>query len=160
MEILNIRIEERLIHGQVATVWNHFLKPSRIIVIDQESSENELQKKLLRLGCPHGVKLSIFSPKRAIERLAENPYPGEKVFVLFKNPANLKEFYDLGYKFDEVNVGNMGGKPGATEVKKGVSVTKEEAEIFRELHAKGVKFNGQMVPTDPNIDFMELVKDL
>lgn len=80
MEILNIRIEERLIHGQVATVWNHFLKPNRIIIIDQESSENELQKKLLRLGCPHGVKLSIFSPKRAIERLAENPYPGEKVF--------------------------------------------------------------------------------
>lgn len=160
MKILNIRIEERLIHDQVATVWNHFLRPTRIIIIDQESSENEMQKKLLRLGCPQGVKLSIFSPKRAIERLAENPYPKESVFILFKNPANLKEFFDLGYKIEEVNVGNMGGKEGATEVKKGVCVTAKEAEIFRELHGKGVKFNAKMVPNDPDVDFIELIKNL
>lgn len=80
--------------------------------------------------------------------------------MLFKNPANLKEFFDLGYKIEEVNVGNMGGKPGATEVKKGVSVTAEEAEIFREMYAKGVKFTGQMVPTDPDINFIDLIKDL
>lgn len=160
MEILNIRIEERLIHGQVATVWNQFLKPNRIIVIDNDASKDELQKKLLKLGCPSGVKLSIFAPKRAVERLAENPYGDEKVFILFKDPANLKEFYDLGYSFHEVNVGNMGGKKGAVEVKKGVCVKPEEAEIFRKLFNSGVKFTAKMVPSDSDVDFMALIKNL
>lgn len=160
MEILNIRIEERLIHGQVATVWNQFLKPNRIIVIDNEASQDELQKKLLKLGCPSGVKLSIFSPKRAVERLAENPYGDEKVFILFKNPENLKEFYDLGYPFTTVNVGNMGGKKDAVEVKKGVCVRPFEAEIFRELHNKGIKFTAKMVPADADVDFMALISKI
>ncbi len=160
MEIINIRIEERLIHGQVATVWTHALKPNRIIVIDNESAQSDLQKKVLRLACPQGVKLSIFSPKRAVERLAENPYGDERVFILLKNPANLKELYDLGFEIKTVNVGNMGGKPGAVEVKKGVCVTPEEANIFRELYDKGVRYTAKMVPTDSDVDFMALIKDL
>ena len=160
MEILNIRIEERLIHGQVATVWNQFLKPNRIIIIDNETSTNDFQKRLLKLACPQGVKLSIFAPKRAVERLNENPYGDEKVFVLFKDPANLKEFIDLGYPVKEVNVGNMGGKAGAKEVKKAVCVTPQEVEIFKELHNKGIKFSAKMVPADPDVDFMALINNL
>lgn len=160
MEIVNIRIEERLIHGQVATVWTQALKPNRIIVVDRDTSQNDLQKKVMRLACPQGVKLSIFSPKRAVERLAEEPYGEERVFMLLKNPANLKELFDLGFEIKTVNVGNMGGKPGAVEVKKGVCVTPEEASIFRELYAKGVRYTAKMVPSDPDVDFMSLIEKI
>lgn len=160
MEILNVRIEERLIHGQIATVWNQFLKPNRIIIIDKEAAGSDMQKKLLKLACPQGVKLSIFAPQRAVERLQENPYGDEKVFILFKNPSNLKEFVDLGYTINKVNVGNMGGKQGAVEVKKAVCVTHEEAEIFRELNRKGIAFEAKMVPTDSEVDFLKLIKNV
>ena len=117
MEIKNVRIEERLIHGQVVTVWLSHLKPTRIIIIDNATSANELQKQALRMACPKGTKLSIFSVDRAIERLAEDPYPTE-------------------------------------------SVTHEEAEIFRELAAKGIAIEAKMVPNDPDVDFLDLIKNL
>ena len=160
MEIKNVRIEERLIHGQVVTVWLSHLKPTRIIIIDNATSANELQKQALRMACPKGTKLSIFSVDRAIERLAEDPYPTESVFMLFKVPKNLKEFIDKGYDIKAINVGNMGGKEGATQVKKAVSVTHEEAEIFRELAAKGIAIEAKMVPNDPDVDFLDLIKNL
>lgn len=160
MEILNARIEERLIHGQVVTVWVPYLRPSRIIVIDNDTSKNDFQKKALKMACPQGVKLSIFGVDRAIERLAENPYGDEKVFMLFKNPANVKEFIDKGYPLKEVNVGNMSGKDNTTQVKKAVSVSHEEAEMFREMNAKGVNFTALMVPTDPDVNFMELIANI
>ena len=59
MEIKNIRIEERLIHGQVATVWLAHLHPDRIIIIDDETSKNDLQKQMLKVACPVGTKLSM-----------------------------------------------------------------------------------------------------
>ncbi len=160
MEIKNIRIEERLIHGQVATVWLAHLHPDRIIIIDDETSKNDLQKQMLKVACPMGTKLSIFGVDRAIERLAENPYGDESVFILFKNPTNLKAFVDKGYPIKEVNVGNMSGKTGATQVKKAVSVTHEEAEMFREMHKKGIIFTALMIPSDPNVDFMSLIENI
>jgi len=160
MEIRNIRIEERLIHGQVVIVWLSHLHPDRIIIIDNETSTNEMQKKLLRMVCPPGTNLSIFSVDRAIERLGENPYEGEGVFILFKDPENLKEFFDKGYPIQEVNVGNMGGKKNSVLVKKGVSVTSEQAQIFRDLCSKGVKFTAKMVPNDSEVDFMKLIENL
>jgi PTS system mannose-specific IIB component len=160
MEIKNIRIEERLIHGQVVTVWRQALRPTRFIVIDDDVSTNDMQKQILKLACPVGTKLSIFSVDRAIQRLAENPYDGESVFILIKNPAQLKKLYDKGFEIKTVNVGNMSGKDGATEVKRGVCVTHEEAEIFRELHDKGVEFTALMVPNDPDVDFMKLIEKI
>ena len=96
MEIVNIRIEERLIHGQVATVWTQALKPNRIIVVDRDTSQNDLQKKVMRLACPQGVKLSIFSPKRAVERLAEGLRSlGHQVTVFAPEGAGWEEEPDV-----------------------------------------------------------------
>lgn len=160
MIIKNVRIEERLIHGQVVTVWLSELKVDRIIVIDDEASKNDMQKQMLKLACPTGIKLSIFGVDRAIERLSENPYDNESVFILFKNPDNLKRFVDQGYPIKEVNVGNMSGKDGATQVKKAVSVTHREALMFKEMNSNGIEFTAKMIPSDPNVDFMALIENV
>lgn len=158
MIIKNVRIEERLIHGQVATVWLSHLSPDRIIIIDNETSTSDLQKKMLRIACPREIKLSIFSVARALEKLAEKPYEGEKVFILFKDPENLKEFIDGGFNLISVNVGNMAGKQGAKQIKKAVSVTENQYKIFMELAGKGLDFTAKMVPNDPDVNFLELLK--
>ena len=54
----------------------------------------------------------------------------------------------------------MSGKTGATQVKKAVSVTHEEAEMFREMHKKGIIFTALMIPNDPNVDFMSLIENI
>ena len=59
MTIVGCRIDGRLIHGQVANLWTTKLNVSRIMVIDDEVAQNDIEKSGLKLATPPGVKLSI-----------------------------------------------------------------------------------------------------
>lgn len=160
MEIVNVRIDERLIHGQVAAVWTNTLNATRIMVIDDMASKDEIQKIALKMACPSSVKLSILPAEKAADRLKSEAYPTDRIFVVMKGPKTAKQVFDAGYVFPVVNVGNMSNKHGSTQVKRSVSVTAEDVAAFRELSEKGIKFTAQMVPTEDRIDFMPLIKDL
>ncbi len=160
MEIVNVRIDERLIHGQVAAVWTNTLNATRIMVIDDMAAKDEIQKIALKMACPSTVKLSILPAEKAADRLKSEAYPTDRIFVVLKGPKTIKQIADAGYMFPVVNVGNMSNKHGSTQVKRSVSVTPEDVAAFRELNDRGIKFTAQMVPTEEKIDFMPLIKDL
>ena len=160
MEIVNVRIDERLIHGQVAAYWTNNLNATRIMVIDDMAAKDEIQKIALKMACPSAVKLSILPAEKAAARLKEEAYPNDRIFIVLKGPKTVKQVYDAGYVFTVVNGGNMSNKHGSTQVKRSVSVTPEDVAAFRELNEKGIKFTAQMVPTEEKIDFMPLIKDL
>lgn len=160
MEIVNVRIDERLIHGQVAIYWTNSLNATRIMVIDDAASKNDIQKMALKMAAPANVKLSILGAKRAVERLSEEAYPNERLFVVCKNPKTLVECLEYGYDFGRVNVGNMSSKHGSTQVKRTVGVTAEDVKNFRFLDSKGVQFYAQMVPADEPVEFMPLLANL
>ena len=69
MEIVNARIDERMIHGQVAAIWTNLLNATRILVIDDQAAQDDIQKMALRMACPSTVKLSILSVEKAVQRL-------------------------------------------------------------------------------------------
>ncbi|MDY5252549.1 MAG: PTS sugar transporter subunit IIB [Erysipelotrichaceae bacterium] len=155
MNIVNVRIDERLIHGQVAAVWTNYLSANRIMVIDKDASENSLTKSLLKMAVPKGVSLSILSPSRAVQRLQDSEaYKGENLFIVIKGPKTIKELCDLGYKFNSVNVGNISKKNGSIQVKQSVSLTEEEYFVFKDLINLGINFYTQMVPSDEKEDFL------
>lgn len=156
-EIVNFRIDERLIHGQIAAAWVGSLKVDRLMVIDALAAKTEIQKIALKMACPQGVKLSILSPGKAVANLNSGKYTGERIFVVVKGTETLKDVVDEGLELDKVNVGNMSGKGNTKFVKKAVNVTPEDEQIFRELSGK-IHFTSQLAPTDPEVDFMELLE--
>ena len=156
-EIVNIRIDERLIHGQVAAFWTNTLRATRIMVIDDLAAKDEVQKMALKMACPAGVKLSILPVERAVENLSANKYDGDRIFVVLKGPETCMKMWDLGLKFEEVNVGNMSSGIGTKQVKRSVNVNEEDVVNFRKLSGLGVRFTAQMVPNEDKIDFMPLI---
>lgn len=156
-EIINVRIDERLIHGQIAAAWTGHLKIDRLMVIDGAAARTEIQKIALKMACPQGIKLSILSPKKAVENINNGKYEKERVFIVVKGTQTLKEIVKEGLELDMVNVGNMSGKTNTRFVKKAVNVTPEDEEIFQDLSEK-IHFTSQLVPTDPELNFMELLK--
>lgn len=156
--IINVRIDERLIHGQVATMWTNSLRTTRIMVVDDAVVKNSIEKMALKTAVPSGVKLSILTTKGAAERINAGNYVGQRVFLLVKSPIALKELLDGGVPLEIVNVGNMSQKAGAKSVKKSVAVTENDIQAFRYLDQKGVKLVAQMVPSEDAEDFMKLLK--
>jgi PTS system mannose-specific IIB component len=156
--IERIRVDERLIHGQVASYWTRFLNISRIMVVDDLAAGNETQKIALKMACPAGVKLSVLTVEKACARLTdpnEHRYDNDQILVIFKTTDTLRKAFDGGFPMKEVNIGNIAGKVGTVQVKTSVAVTDKDAENLHYLADKGIRLYGQMVPSDPQYDFIE-----
>ncbi len=159
VNIVNLRIDERLIHGQVAAYWTNTLNASRLMVIDNSAAQDDIQKMALKMACPSTVKLSILSIDRAVERLTDpTAYEGERVFIVVRGTKTLQELVDKGAPLTDITVGNMSNKVGSRRVYHTVCVTDEDVQSFRYLHEKGVKFTAQMVPSDEPQNFIELIE--
>lgn len=156
--IVNVRIDERLIHGQVATMWTNHLKVNRIMVVDNAVVKNEMEKDVLKMAKPNSVKISILTTKGASARIQNGQYDDQRVFLIVKNPATLVELVDKGVALKEINVGNMSAKKGSKQVAKSIGVTPEDIAAFNYLNEKGVKLTAQMVPNEDKSDFMKLLK--
>lgn len=155
--IVNTRVDERLIHGQVAGIWSSTLNTQRIIVANDEAAADDLQRTSLRMAAPKSMRLSVLPVAEAAKNINIGKYGKQRLFLLFKNPTDVKRFVEAGGKLDQVNVGNMSHKAGAREVTKNIYVTEKEQAVFQDIAAKGTKITAQLVPNDPTIDFMKRI---
>ncbi|SJZ71368.1 PTS system mannose/fructose/N-acetylgalactosamine-transporter subunit IIB [Anaerorhabdus furcosa] len=161
VNIVNVRIDERLIHGQVAAYWTNNLNVTRLMVIDDLASQDEIQKMALKMACPSTVKLSILSVDRAVERLNDpTAYEGERVFIVLRGTETLEKVIEKGAPIKNITVGNMSNKVGSTRVYHTVCVTQDDIRRFRELADKGITFTAQMVPSDEPQNFIDLIAKL
>ncbi len=146
--IVGVRLDERLIHGQVATAWNFFYKADRIMVIDDEVVTNTMLKTALKMACPSTVKLSILSNNTAIKNLGSGKYGNEKIFIICKDLKYLLNLLDEGVKYDKIILGNLSNKEGAVQYRKSVYLTEKDCKIIEEILEHDVDVTLQMIPAD------------
>ena len=156
--IKHMRIDERLIHGQVATVWTNFLGCNRIIVANDAAPKSEMQIAALKLACPTGVKLSILSVSKAAANILAGKYDEDKVFLITRNVPDCKALLDAGVALPGVNVGNLAHKEGQRKIKKSVSLCETDIALIREILASGVKVTAQMIPDESDTSIETYLK--
>ena len=159
MSIVHVRIDDRLIHGQVATMWTNQLQATRIMVIDDKAASDETLKTSLKIATPIGVSLSILTAERAAERILSNAYQGQRVLVIVRSPEVLLQLLGKGLKFDiPVNVGNLYDTKEKIVVANSIYVNRKQIKAFLDLHEQGVAFTKQLVPSHVCEDFIPLLK--
>ncbi len=156
--IVNFRLDERLIHGQVATYWTRVLNATRIMVVDDDILQDEIAKSALKAAVPSGLKLSILSTITASRKINEGAYTGQRVFLLVKKPETIKKLLDFDVKIPEVNIGNMGQREGRKQVKASVYCTDEERSILLDIDKAGIPVYAQMVPNDEKKKFASFLR--
>ena len=100
--ITHIRIDDRLIHGQVATMWTNELGATRIMVINDEVANNDMQKSLLRMAAPPNVSTSIITRETAVKNISSGKYKGQKVFIVVKSPLDILYLLNNGLDIKEI----------------------------------------------------------
>ncbi|MCI9161806.1 MAG: PTS sugar transporter subunit IIB [Lachnospiraceae bacterium] len=149
------RIDERLIHGQVAYAWSVAYKSEAIMVIDNEVAEDKFQVSLLQMACPAGVKCMVCNEEKGAELLKK--YEKRKIFLVVKHPSALLSLCGKGIELKEINVGGLYFKEGRRQISKTVYVDPEMEGIFRRLSELGVKLENRTTPTDSKEDLMKLM---
>lgn len=156
LNIVLTRIDDRLIHGQVATAWSKITKATKIIVIDDAVAQDSFMEMVLKSSAPASIKVEIYSSSDAVKVLnAEDD--GEKVIVLVKTPMTILNLVKAGVAIKELNLGGMGAKQGRKQFYKNISVSEEEKEAFRELIAQNVNVFIQIVPDAKQIEVNKLL---
>lgn len=160
MEISLVRVDDRLIHGQVATVWTKVSKCNRIIACSDEVAKDDLRKTLLLQVAPPGIKAHVLPIDKAIAAYKNPKYDSFKTLFLFTNPADVVRMVEGGVPITSVNVGGMCYKEGKTQITGAVSVNQEDIDAFKKLHEKGIELELRKVASESKVNLMSKLDSL
>lgn len=151
-----VRIDDRLIHGQVVAVWCKHKNFKRIIILDDGVAKDSFMQQVLRLAAPPGIQVEAMEVEANIELLNALPNK-ESVMLLMKTPQTAKRLFDAGLQFSALNIGGMGMMQGRKNVYRNISMSDEEKSMLKELSDKGVKIALYILPNDKSKPFTDLV---
>ena len=157
MNIVLARIDDRLIHGQVATVWSKSTNCQRIIVCDDDVAKDKIRATLLKQVAPAGIKSHVVDLDKAI-RVYNNPkYENERCLLLFTKPASVLYLVEHGVDIKSVNIGGMSFHEGKRQITSAVSVDDKDVESFKKLNEKGIELEIRKVDTDKKVNLMDVL---
>ena len=148
-----VRIDFRLIHGQVMTRWVKKFGISNIVVIDDKSSKNPILKKILLNAAPSGIKVEIESVDSAAARWQEGNFPKGNLLILFKDPETTGRAWRAGIDFKSLQVGGIEGSAEKKNICRNIVMSKEDVDHLKPLHEGGVKIYCQPIPDDAEVPF-------
>lgn len=144
-----VRIDNRLIHGQIIETWLPYTGAQRVVVANDELAHDELQQEIMSLAIPQTVE-SLFVDVDALPRAMDGCSNGgdEGAIILFSNCSDAKRAFDTGFGFTLLNVGNVHYSPGKRQVSPSVALSDEDESCLRHLLRKGVELDFRCVPND------------
>ncbi len=146
--ILLVRIDNRLVHGQVGVTWTTSLGANLIVVVDDEVAKDPLQQELMAVTAQtSGVGIRFFSVDQTIN-IIHKAAPNQKIFIVCKTPEIVRKLIDGGVPIKEVNVGNMHFSQGKRQISKKVYVDDKDLDDLHYIKKKGVNLYIQDVPSD------------
>src|SRR5512137_3009197 len=101
--VILARIDDRLIHGQVVEGWVNFLKATCILVADDRVAANPLQRSIMEISVPEGLKVVIGTVNEICERIRSSVPDTERSLLLFSNPGDVVRAFKAGLSCTAVN---------------------------------------------------------
>ncbi len=141
-----VRLDYRLLHGQVVFSWTTNIGAQRIIIVDTDAASDELKKTALKMSKPSGVRLNIFSVEKALEKMPKVESLDENIMMIFGNTTSLRTFCEAYPRIKEINYGGVANKTGAKQYDDAVFLTPEEQEDTQKILDLGIKIYSQQTP--------------
>ncbi|WP_207942013.1 PTS system, mannose-specific IIB component [Enterococcus sp. DIV2402] len=160
MAIQWIRIDDRLIHGQVASSWLRHVGAEQIICVSDSAASNPVQAQVLKMAAP-GYMVHVFGVDKFIRVYQKNPIK-KSTFLILGSTADLLKLKEGGVNITEVNYGGMRERNDRTiRYDHDLCFTAEEEEALKTLVDSGVKIDYQMAAYDaptPLLTYISQVK--
>lgn len=152
------RIDNRLLHGIVATQWSPLSGCTRLMVIDDTVAADPVLKEGMKLARPVGVALSIISEATALENFAAGKYGQQKIFIVTKKPSTLLKVLRQGEKIPKLIVGGTVTMENAVALSSRAMASQEDMEAYREIAKLGTAIDIQYVPADKAVSLGSVVQ--
>jgi PTS system mannose-specific IIB component len=160
MPIILVRIDDRLIHGQVVEGWLRVIRVNHITVISDQVARDKVQQALLSMAVPSNIKVTNFMVDEAAQKINGSYFDGDRVLALLSRPQDVLRLLTAGVKFSSVNVGGMHYSPGKRQILRNLSVDDSDLSALQEIGRMGIELEGRVLPSDDRIDIIDAMRRL
>jgi N-acetylgalactosamine PTS system EIIB component len=152
-----VRVDNRLLHGQILEAWIPRLGVAEVVVADDDAAVSDLARAAMTLCVPPDLPVRVLSVKDVPwAELASAP---QRVLVLVRDVATLGAARAAGLSpafAPRVNVGNVHFGPGRRAVTPSVFLAARELATLRELAAAGFEIEARAIPSEPPAGLAEI----
>ena len=156
--IVLTRIDNRLVHGQVATQWCGSIGANLILVANDEAAGNILRQGLMDMAAPSYTTMRYWTIEKTcidIQKISEK----KKIFIVCENPQDVLRLVEGGVPIKKVNIGNMHMAEGKRQVAGSVAIDDADVAAFTKLRDFGVEFEIRRIPSEPAEDIGKLFEE-
>ena len=146
-----VRIDNRLVHGQIIETWLPFTGASVLVVVDDEMAADSLRQEIMGLAVPSSVRIIFTTVDAAagdVGGLSNNGGWPDEALVLFSSCQDARRAFEHGLEFQELNIGNLHYEPGKVQICPHVAVSNDDKACFDFFVRHGVLLDFRCVPGD------------
>ena len=154
MGVTLLRVDDRLIHGQVTEGWVPHLQVDLVVVVSDAAASDEVASALMKMALPPTVGLLISSVADAVAALSAPQMAKRSALVLVPGPAEALALVEGGLKIDRVNIGGLHFTVGKVQLGRALFLDEKDKDALRAIAKRGVRLEGRPLPTDPEEDVM------
>ena len=160
MNCVLVRVDNRLVHGQIIEAWVPHLKIAQIIVVDDEVASDFFRETVIKMAVPSEMVVKIKSVEDFVrEALGEAP-GGARSIVLFSRVWDALRAYALGFVFEKINIGNIYNDDCRQRLSACVLLNDEDLDSIRSLLQRGVNIEVRRVPRERPVNIAEVLKEI
>jgi mannose/fructose/N-acetylgalactosamine-specific phosphotransferase system component IIB len=156
-KIGHVRIDDRLIHGQIVASWINVLGCTTIVIADDKAVSDQLQTMMLQMACPPNIQLKIMKVADAAAYLEAPATERAKILVIVRDVVNALTLSSYNVGITEINVGNVSSAPHKKKFSKSVWLSEEDITNFRELAEKGIHLEVRVVPNEKATNLLSMI---
>lgn len=152
-----IRVDYRLLHGQVAVSWTSMLGADCLLLVSDTVLDDPLRLSSLKLAKPEGAKVVIKNLKDSIDALKSGITDKYKLFIVCENIQLAKQIAEA-MDVREINLGNTPYREDARQASKSIFLDAQDEEDVRQMVSNGMDIFIQMVPSERKINAQSILK--
>ena len=157
MALLLARIDDRLIHGQVAHGWGGALRPTLIAIVSDGLATDPGRADLYLFAVPEGARGRAVTVAEAASPAFQSEIDRERTILLFPGTDEALRFREAGGALPALNLGGLHHAAGKTESLSYVFLDDEDRARLRRLEDLGVLVSARDLPSNPEHPLAELL---
>lgn len=143
-----LRVDHRLLHGQVAFSWTQYVGADCILIANDNVPNDELRKTTIKLAKPPSVKLVIKNIDDSIESIKSGVTDKYKLFIVVESVTDARRIVNAVEGIKSINLGGIKAKEGSQNISKAINLLPEEIVQLQQLIDSGVEVEIRQVPND------------
>ncbi|MCI5773183.1 MAG: PTS sugar transporter subunit IIB [Erysipelotrichaceae bacterium] len=154
-----VRVDHRLLHGQVAFAWTKNLGADCILIANDAVAKDKLRMAALKMAAPSGVKIVIKNIADSIQALHSGVTDKYNLMIILESIKDVDILTKEVSNIKTVNLGGVKAEEGKQQISMAVFVSPEEKDILRQMNDRGIYVEVKMVPEDKGQNAINLINN-